>query len=214
MAKVTVLEYERVVRLVDGRVREVLGPGRHRYRGRRTTLHRVDMRPYLVNVPGQEVLTADGVAVKVSAVLRVAAADAVALLVAAQNPQAEVYAAAQLAVRDAVARVAVETLVQGRLELPAELLEPVRAAAARVGLSVEEFTVRDLMLPGNLKQAFAELVLARQRGRVELERARGEVAALRSLANTADLLDRHPSLLRLRTLQAAESSEAKLVIKQ
>ena len=214
MAKVTVLDYERVVRLVDGRVREVLGPGRHRYRRWRTQLHRVDMRAYLLTVPGQEVLTADGISVRLSATLRLAAADPVALLVAAQNPQAEVYAAVQLALRDAVAALTLEVLASSRLELSAELVERVRAVAARVGLGVDEIAVRDLMLPGNLRQAFADLVLARQRGKVELERARGEAAALRSLANTAELLERHPALLRLRTLQAAESGQAKLVVKQ
>ncbi len=214
MAKVTVLDYERVVRLVDGRVREVLGPGRHRYRRWRTRLHRVDMRAFLLTVPGQEVLTADGISVRLSATVRLAAADPVALLVAAQNPQAEVYAAVQLALRDAVAALTLEVLASSRLELTGELTERVRAAAARVGLGVDEIAVRDLMLPGNLRQAFADLVLARQRGKVELERARGEAAALRSLANTADLLERHPALLRLRTLQAAESGQAKLVVKQ
>src|SRR5688572_26686305 len=63
MAKVTVMEYERVVKLVDGVVKEVLGPGRHSYRRSRTHLHRVDMRPRWISVPGQEVLTADGISV-------------------------------------------------------------------------------------------------------------------------------------------------------
>ncbi|HCT77564.1 MAG TPA: hypothetical protein DGT23_13420 [Micromonosporaceae bacterium] len=208
------MEYERVVKLVDGRVQEVLGAGRHRYRRARTTLHRIDIRPRLLVVPGQEVLTSDGISVRLTAVLRVAVVDPVAQLTSSQDGQSEVYMAVQHALRVAVAGLALDALMESRIELGAEIVEPVHAAAARVGLGTEDLAVRDLMLPGELRRAYTEVLLAKQRGRADLERARSEAAALRSLANTADLLEKHPALLRLRALQAAESGTTKLVIKQ
>jgi len=214
MAKVTVMEYERVVKLVDGKVKEVLAAGRHRYRRRRTHLHRVDMRPRWLTVPGQEVLTTDGITVKVTAVLLVTPIDPVADLTARQEGSNDVYIAAQFALRLAVARQTVEALMESRLDLGAEIQGPVREAAGRVGLELDEFLVRDLMLPGELRRAFADVLLAKQRGKAELEKARAEAASLRLLANTADLLEKHPSLLELRTLQAAENGELKLVIKK
>ena len=48
-----------------------------------------------------------------------------------------------------------------------------------------------------------ELVTARSRGLAQLEAARAETVALRSLANGARLLDEHPALARLRLVQAA-----------
>jgi regulator of protease activity HflC (stomatin/prohibitin superfamily) len=212
MAKIIVMEYERAVRFVDGRVADVLGPGRHRYRRRGTTLQRVDVRPRLVTVPGQEVLTSDGIAVRVTVVLRVTVTDAAAFVTASQDAYAEVYAAAQHALRQAVARLELDALVEGRTGLGSELLEPVRVAGERVGLGVDDLVVRDVMLPGELRRAYAEVLLARQRGRAELEKARAEAASLRSLANTARLLEEHPALLRLRALQAVGGGETKLVI--
>ncbi|HZM74271.1 MAG TPA: slipin family protein [Candidatus Limnocylindrales bacterium] len=214
MAKVTVMEYERVVKLVDGQVKEVLGPGRHAYRRRRTVLHRVDMRPRWLTVAGQEVLTADGISVKVTAVLLATPVDPVADLTVRQVGSTDVYIATQHALRLAVARQTLEALMESRLDLSAELEGPVREAAARVGLEVNELIVRDLMLPGDLRRAFAEVLLAQQQGKAELEKARAEAASLRLLANTADLLEKHPSLLELRTLQTAETGELKLVIKK
>jgi regulator of protease activity HflC (stomatin/prohibitin superfamily) len=214
MARVTVKDYERVVRMVDGRVRDVLGPGRHRYRRRRTILHRVDVRPRLVTVPGQEVLTADGIAVRLTVVLRVGVVDPVAHLTSAQNANDELYTAVQLVLRDAVAGRPLDALLAARSALGGELVEPVRATGQRLGLDVAEVTVRDVMLPGDLRRAYAEVLLAQQRGRAELERARSEAAALRTLANAARLLDDHPALLRLRTLQAAEAPGTTLVVKQ
>jgi regulator of protease activity HflC (stomatin/prohibitin superfamily) len=210
MATLTVREYERAVRLVDGRVRDVLGPGRHRYRARRTELHRVDVRPQLVTVSGQEVLTADGVTVRVTAVLRTAVADPVPFLTASQNAHGEVYAAAQQALRAAVAGLNLEALLGSRTGLGPELLAEIQAVGARVGLTVDEVAVRDVMLPGELRRAFAQAVLAREQGKAELERARAEAATLRSLANTARLLEEHPALLRLRTLQIAEQDGTEL----
>lgn len=215
MARVTVKDYERVVRLVDGRVRDVLGPGRHRYgRPWRTTLHRVDVRPRMVTVPGQEVLTSDGIAVRVTVVLRVSVADPVRNLTAAQNAHEELYSAVQLALREVVAGLALEALLAARSGLGSELVAPVRAVGERLGLDVAELSVRDVMLPGDLRRALADVLLAQQRGRAELERARSEAAALRTLANAARLLDEHPALLRLRTLQAAEAPGTTLVVKQ
>jgi regulator of protease activity HflC (stomatin/prohibitin superfamily) len=216
MARVTVMAYEKVVRFVDGELRDVLGPGRHRY-GRwteETVLHRVDLRPQLVTVPGQEVLTSDGVAVRFTIVLRLAVTDPVAYLTESQEPRAEVYAEVQQALRRSVAEHALDALVESRAPLGPAMLPAVQATAARLGLVVHDLSVRDLMLPGDLRRAYAETILARQRGRAELERARAEAATLRSLANTARLLDEHPSLLRLRALQVAEAPGTKVVLKQ
>jgi hypothetical protein len=62
--------------------------------------------------------------------------------------------------------------------------------------------VKDVILPPELRSAYAELVTAKTRGQAQLEAARAETAALRSLANGAKLLDEHPALARLRLVQA------------
>jgi hypothetical protein len=62
--------------------------------------------------------------------------------------------------------------------------------------------VKDVILPHELRTAYAELVTTRTRGQAQLEAARAETAALRSLANGAKLLDDHPALARLRLVQA------------
>jgi regulator of protease activity HflC (stomatin/prohibitin superfamily) len=210
LATITIQEYERAVRFVDGRVHDVLGPGRHRYRPRRTTFQRFDVRSRLVTVLGQEVLTADNVGVRISAVMRTAVADPVVCATASQDAHAEMYAAAQQAMRVAVAGVALEALLSSRTALGPELLAQVQSVAARVGMTVDEVAIRDVMLPGELRRAYGEMVLAREQGRAELERARTEAATLRSLANTARLLEEHPALLRLRTLQLAEQHNTQL----
>jgi hypothetical protein len=55
-------------------------------------------------------------------------------------------------------------------------------------------------------------IRAREAGRAELERARAEAAALRTMANTARLLEEHPVLLHLRTIQAAGTPGTTIVL--
>jgi regulator of protease activity HflC (stomatin/prohibitin superfamily) len=77
---------------------------------------------------------------------------------------------------------------------------------------VHEVQVRDFMMAGNLKNAFADVVIARQKGLAALEKARGETAAVRSLANSAQLMEKHPGIMQLRLLQAVENSAGNRVV--
>ncbi|MFI7612253.1 slipin family protein [Nonomuraea terrae] len=212
MAHVTVMEWQRVLMYVDGRLRRVLEPGRHRHRARRTTLLTVDLRPRLLNVPGQEVLTSDGVSVRVTVTARWKIADVVAFTGAAAAPEQFLYATLQDAVRERVSGLTLEAALADRSALSDGLTEPVQAAVTELGIEVSDVRVRDLMLPGELRRAAMDAVVARERGKAALEEARAEAAALRSLANTARLIEEHPALLRLRTLQVAADRQTTLVL--
>lgn len=194
--------HERVLALRDGAVVGVLEPGRHRRR-RRVTYERVDVRPRLGTVAPQEILTADGVSVKVSAVLRWSVADPVAFT-ATTDPHAVVYLAIQVALREQLAiQEAGELIRAGRAEVGGAVFEAARTAGQSVGIAVADVVVKDIVLPPELRSAYAELVTVRQRAQAQLETARAEAAALRSMANAAKLLDDHPALARLRLVQAA-----------
>ena len=68
------------------------------------------------------------------------------------------------------------------------------------------------MFPGELKNIFAQVVNARKEGLAALERARGESAPLRNLANTAKLLENNPALLQLRLLQALNAGSGNTIV--
>lgn len=202
----TVYEYERAVRYRNGRLAGVLEPGRHlRLPFSGTRAVRVDLRARVTNVPGQELLTADGVTVRVSLAARWRVTDPVAFVQGSADPVAALYLALQLALRDAVGGVAAEALLTDRGSAAGGLAAGCAAQAAEVGVELETVAIRDVMFPGELKRVFAQVAAARQEGLAALERARGETAALRSLANAAKLLDASPALLQLRTIQAANT---------
>lgn len=209
---VTVPAHTAAVEFVDGTPVRVLEPGRHR-RTRRATYREVDLREQLFAISPQEILTVDGVQVRVSAAVRWTVADPIAWLERAVDPLGLVYLATQVALRDAVAGLTLDSVSQRGAGLDAATLTAaVDAAGQPLGLSVIEVVVKDVILPTEVRAATLELATARQRGAAQLEMARAETAALRSLANGAKLLDDHPALARMRLVQAAPYG-TQLVIK-
>ena len=64
------------------------------------------------------------------------------------------------------------------------------------------------MFPADLKRAFADVLKAKHEGQAALERARGESAALRNLANAARVLEGNPALMNLRLMQSLSAAQS------
>ncbi|MCS6889318.1 MAG: SPFH domain-containing protein, partial [Chloroflexus sp.] len=121
---------------------------------------------------------------------------------AAQSYRDELYLALQLALRDAITTRSLADLTAQRATIGNEILANVTPAAERLGLKLSMVELRDIVLPADLRRAFAQVAIARQEGLAALERARGEQAALRALANAARMIEQNPHLFHLRALQA------------
>lgn len=207
---VEVAPWAQAVVIRDGVHTATVGPGRHR-RQRRSRWHVLDLRPRLLVMPTQEVLTADGVQVRLSLVATAQIIDPVAWLFSSAAPFEAIYAALQVALRDRVASLELAAISGSRSTLLDGAEEELAPTIAALGATVTGITLKDVTLPADVREAIAETALARQRGLADLERARAEAAAFRSMANTAKLLADNPALMELRTLQAA-STGASIII--
>lgn len=210
--RITVQEWERVLIYRDGRFHETLEAGRHRRFRRRRKAVCVIVRPRLVTVPAQEVLTSEGLSVKVSLTATCRTHDPRTWHEAVEDPDAFLYSAMQIGLRDAVAARSLETLTADRHLVGVEVLAAAASAAEQVGISLESVAVRDLMLPAEVRKAAAEVAITRSQGLAALERARSEVAATRALVNAAKVCADNPALLQLRMLQAVEAGKATVVL--
>ena len=192
----------------EGKLSETLAAGRHVRWGKHYRLVPVDVRKTLLAVAGQEVLSADNVGVKLSVVLTMQIVDAAKSALSADNHTAHIYSAAQTAIRAIVAGVTMDALLTQRVGIGAQLRALVAPQAEAVGVEIHAAEVRDVMLPGELRKAFSETLKAKQEGQAALERARGESAALRNLANAARLIESQPALATLRFLQTLGNANA------
>jgi regulator of protease activity HflC (stomatin/prohibitin superfamily) len=195
---------ERVLEYVDGTFTRELGPGRHRTGPRARTEHRHVWIPERIHtLAPQDVLASDGVTLRVTAAVRWAVSSPRRFVEVTREPFDVVYLAVQVALREAVTGYEVAEVVrEARGPVGLALTEAARSAGEQVGIAVREVVVKDLILPPELRAAYAELATARTRGQARLEAARAETAALRSLANGAKLLDEHPALARQRLVEA------------
>ncbi|HEY7501438.1 MAG TPA: slipin family protein [Vicinamibacterales bacterium] len=199
--KTIVFEYERGLRFSKGRLKDVLGPGAYWHYVGSTTIQKIDTRPSRVVIGGQEVLSADGVAIKTSVTATVQIKDAERAVMGTDNYTAAIHTELQLALRALASSLPIEELLQKRADIAAELKKTAAPPLAAIGIELQDAALRDLTFPGELKKIFAQVVKARQEGLAALEKARGETAALRNLANAASLIERNPSLMQLRALQ-------------
>ena len=118
-----------------------------------------------------------------------------------------------MALREIVGGEKIEALLDNRASVSTKLMELTSKKATEFGLTLISADVKDIMFPGEMKRVFAQVVKAQKEGQAALERARGETAALRNLANAARTMDENPSLLQLRALQTlADSSGNTLVL--
>jgi regulator of protease activity HflC (stomatin/prohibitin superfamily) len=190
-----------------GKFIEVLNAGRHIRWGRHFTLDAQDVRKASLLVAGQDVLTADNVGLKLSLLVTYQVTDPAKAAHETQNWQGDLYNAAQIALRAVVSGVAVEALLNQRLEIGAQLLARVQPEVAKIGINVLTVEVKDVMFPADLKRAFSDVLKAKQEGQAALERARGESASLRNLANAARVLEGNPALMNLRLMQSLSAAQ-------
>jgi regulator of protease activity HflC (stomatin/prohibitin superfamily) len=117
----------------------------------------------------------------------------------------------RLALMTALTRLAAEhtldAFLTDRAVLDEKLLAMVPSPVA--GCAINAITITAVTLPPEIRRLFTEVERAKLEGLASLERARGEHAALRSLANAARMLKGNPELMNLRVLQALAAANGK-----
>lgn len=209
---VTVHDYERGLRYRRGRFSGLVDPGMHVTFAPLTEIRVLDGRPSFVTIEGQEVLTADGVSLKVSLAARYVVGDPVAAVTGDQSYGRAMHLELQLGLREVLAAATIDEILGTRSTIGPAVLERTASKLARIGIELLSVEVRDLMVPGDLKRVFAGVVAARKEGEAGLERVRGETAALRNLANAGRMVEDNPGLLQLRMLQQLGGSSGNTVM--
>jgi regulator of protease activity HflC (stomatin/prohibitin superfamily) len=201
--EVTVFEYERGLLYREGKLAEVLEPGRYTFWATEPVeVEKVSLRETSHVVAGQGILTADRIEVRLSLVAQYRVTDPVKAVNGVENYTEQLHQELQLALRDVIAGRTLDQVLDGRAELAAELHRLSAEPAKRYGVELSRVGVRDVILPGEVRQVMMREVEADRAGRAELVRARHEVAAARARANTAKVLSENPEVARLQELEA------------
>ncbi len=208
---VTVNPWEHGLLYRDGAFVQEMPPGRYRVSDRHNA--RVfTVIPQSAFIQPQEALSADRFQVRLSALVtfRVEAARLQAVVMAeVASPDDRVRLAATQALRRVVGARTLDELLGRREAMDADLLEQMRAAPSLAGIEVQAAETRDLILAAEVRRMVTEAERSRREALAALERARGEQAVLRSLANSARMLKGNPALMNLRLLHALQPAPGK-----
>jgi regulator of protease activity HflC (stomatin/prohibitin superfamily) len=206
VTEVVVENHEAGLLNVEGRLVERLAPGRHAFwtAGRKIEVKRLDLRPQVVEITAQEMLTKDKVSLRVTltAFRRVLDPELVARTIV--DVDAWLHRLVQFAIREVVASRTLDEVLSAKSTLNAELRAHVREPVAAAGVEVTELGVKDVILPGEIRELVNKVVEAERVAKANLIRRQEETAATRSLLNTAKLMEENPLLLRLKELEALE----------
>lgn len=205
--RVIVHDYEWGLRYRRGRVQGSVEPGVYTLWRKDSKIVLLDKRKQLLPVVGQEVLTKDNVGLKISITADYVIVDSAASQGKVAHYLTYLHDLMQQAVRQAVGTRTLDELLENRNGIGTDVSNATSEPLKSIGIELQGARVRDIMLAKEIRASYAATLAARKQGEAALERARGETASLRNLANAARLLKDNPDLLPLRLIQAMGSPE-------
>lgn len=165
----------------DGVLTKVLEAGRYDIPRRRRFLFwtqplveilLVDMRERDLTIKGQEILTSDKVALRVSIIVQFRVVDPKLAIHAVEKYEDRLYSDIQLAARRSLASMTLEEILTNRNRLSEDILRDVKSTAASYGVTIQRADVKDLVFPGNLQEIMNKVLAAERMSQVQLVEAR------------------------------------------
>jgi regulator of protease activity HflC (stomatin/prohibitin superfamily) len=181
----------------DGVLTQLLASGRHViprhinlgfYRRPRVQVVLVDVRQRDLTIKGQEILTADKVAIRVSIIVQFRVVDPRAALHEVESYEDRLCGDVQLAARRSLASMALEEILTNRNRLSDDILQEVDKSAGGYGVAIARADVKDLVFPGNLQEIMNRVLAAERNSQAQLveARTRAEVARIEAQTRAAN----------------------------
>jgi regulator of protease activity HflC (stomatin/prohibitin superfamily) len=197
---------------IDGRLVRTLDTGVYAFWNfqKNVAVEVADLRIQAMEVSGQELLTRDKVTLRVNLAATLRVVDAVASRTKVVKFSDQVYRELQYGLRKAVSAKTLDEMLGDKASLDADIFAAVREQVAQFGVELLGVGVKDVILPGEMREILNAVVQAEKSAQANVVRRREEANATRSLLNTARLLEESPVLMRLKELEALEKIVEKI----
>lgn len=190
----------------DGAYQATLAPGMYAFwkNAGKLKLYDVDLKELVLDISGQDIMTADKVTLRLNALVTYRITDPLKSVLEVDGAGQALYRAVQLALREAVGAKELDTLLAGKEALARELAQMIAQRANELGITVVSTGIRDIILPGDMKDLMNRVTEAKKAAEASLITRREETAAMRMQANTAKILESSPTLMKLKELEVLE----------
>lgn len=193
-------EYERGVVLRLGRIQPLKGPGLIFIIPVIDQLIRVNLRTQTYDIPPQDIITKDNVTVHVNAVVYFNVVEATNSVLSIDDYRFGTQQVAQTTLRSVLGQTSLDDLLTKRDEVNTSLQQIIDGVTDPWGVKVTLVEVKDVILPESMRRAMASQAEAERDRRAKVIHALGEKEAAANLGDAAEIMERHPAALHLRTL--------------
>ena len=204
--------FENAVFFVDNKAEKILGPGEYYFwkNAKEVAVSRVDLRHSQLEVSGQEILTKDKAALRVNFYAQYKVTDVTKAVVDNKDFQKQLYVFMQFALREFIGTLTLDELLESKETISQYVMNSLKAKAEDLGVEIKGCGVRDIILPGDMKEIMNQVLIAQKKAQANVITRREETASTRSLLNTAKLMEENEMLFKLKEMEYVEKIAEKI----
>jgi hypothetical protein len=169
-----------------------------------------DTRQQQLEISGQELLTKDKAGLRINFFVSYQVTHIFKALVDNKDFEKQLYVLMQLALRAFVGGFTLDELLARKDTVAKEILENVQVKINALGLVVADAGIRDVILPGDMKEIMNQVLVAEKKAQANSIMRREETASTRSLLNTAKLMEENEMLWKLKEMEYVEKIADKI----
>lgn len=200
-----IASYESGFLFYDHVLQRELSPGKYYFwRGPVSTMVKtIDLRQQQMDLIGQEIMTEDKVTLRLNFVCQYKIVKPIRAL-EMKSFEEQIHIQLQLMLREYVGTLKLDDLLKRKEDVASFVLSRLREKGEEFGVLFLNAGVKDVVLPGEMRDILNTVLLAEKRAQANLITRREETASTRSLLNTAKLMDENHTLFRLKELEFLE----------
>ncbi|NTV79814.1 MAG: slipin family protein [Candidatus Aminicenantes bacterium] len=208
----TVESFEKGLLFFNREFQKLLEPGDYFFWRGTTSVSvlKADMRRLQLDMTGQEIMTKDKIMLRVNFVSQYRINDPVKALHTVKNFEEQLYILMQLALREYVGAFTLDEILERKESISAQVVTAIQGKAADMGIDLLAAGVKDIILPGDVKDIINQVLIAEKKAQANVIMRREETASTRSLLNTAKIMDENKTLYRLKELEYIERISEKI----
>lgn len=169
-----------------------------------------DTRQQLIEVNGQEILTKDKADLRINLDATYTIVDIKKALLENKKHIKMLYVLLQNKLRTYVGQFTLDEILENKAEMSEKILKMVSNETENLGVKVTQAEIRDIILPGDMKEIMNQVLIAQKKAQANTITRREETAQTRSLLNTAKLMEDNPMLMQLKEMEYVENIADKI----
>ncbi|SHI85159.1 slipin family protein [Flavobacterium terrae] len=201
-----VLNYEKGLLFINGEFIKIVEPGVYNFwnNANRVEIKAADLRQQQMEISGQELLTKDKANLRINFFVKYQVTDIQKALTENKDYEKQLYILMQLALRAYVGGFTLDELLTKKDDIAQAILAETKVKVAQLGVEVFDAGIRDIILPGDMKEIMNQVLVAEKKAQANTIMRREETASMRSMLNTAKLMEENEMLWKLKEMEYVE----------